>query len=233
MGGCSAGGTSGTKPSDTPPSILWLNGTYAVLTKINRGDVTIFGGVAHNNINKRDIMMALDDSWDVSTKAELDEMIDSLTVGRHNARFLDEIEEYEISYMSKSEFDEALGELDNRLDVMFFQNMFDAYQKFGENAIMGWDLSRAVQLCAYGYIADFYSYDEATDKARKVGTVIQKTFDSWDDFFASYLYGYEYWSEDDIEDANSSYVKRVKILDELKKDDKSPLHLDWHLDLAK
>ena len=80
-------------------------------------------------------------------------------------------------------------------------------------------------------MVDFYSYEEATNKALKIGEQIQGTFNSWDEFFDSYLHGYLYWSEDDINDPSSGYVKRVKILEDLKKDPKSPLNLDWKLDL--
>lgn len=228
-------GSCSTKPlnagDDTPLSIQWINGTYAVLTKVNSDDVTVFGGMAHNFLNKQIILASLEEWWGVTTKAEMDEMIDSLAIGRHNPMFLQEAEEYGIIYMSESEFQEALKEVDKRLDVIYFQNMFDAYQKFGENAISAWDLSRAVQLCADGYIADFYSYEEATNKAIKIGEQIQSTFNSWDDFYESYLFGYAYWSEDDTDDPNSNYAQRVEILSQLKEDDKSPLHLDWNLDL--
>jgi len=234
LGGCGSKPAADTSPpaADTPPSILWLNGTYAILTKANECDVYVFGGMKSNMLNKQIMLASLDEWWGLTNKEEMDEMIDSLVVGRHNPMFLEEIEEYGIIDMSKSEFDEALQDVDDRLDVLYFQNMFDAYQRFGEKAIMGWDLSRAVQLCADGYIAGFYTYEEATDKARKIGVIIQNTFDSWDDFFASYFHGYAYWSDDDIEDANSEYTARMKILNELKNDDKSPLNLDWDLDLS-
>jgi hypothetical protein len=89
------------------------------------------------------------------------------------------------------------------------------------------------QLCAYGNIAEFYSYDEAVDKALAVGRIIQSIFSSWDDFYASCFFGYAYWSEDDLEDAKSDYSKRVNLFNNLKKDPKSPLNLNWHLDLSK
>ena len=47
------------------------------------------------------------------------------------------------------------------------------------------------------------------------------------------MYGYLYWSEDDIDDPKSDYAQRVKILQALKADGKSPLKLAWRLDLSK
>ena len=231
LGGCGTKPLDDAQPSETTPSVLWLNGTHAVLTKVNYGDVYLFGGMALNNRNRQMTLIALDRWWGVTDKAEMDEMIDLLVNGRHNTAFLEEIEETNIIYMNKSEFDEALKEVTDRLDVIYYQNMFDAYQSFGENAILGWDLSRAVQLCADGYVAGFYSYEEATDKARIIGEKIQNIFDSWDDFYASYFYGYAYWSEDDKEDEKSGYAERIIIFEELKKDENGPLNLDWRLDL--
>ena len=218
---------------DIPDSVLWINGTHAVLTKINNGDVNLFGTMADNAINKAAIRKSLADSWGVTTRQEMDDMIDSLVIGRHNPQFLEKAGEYGITEMSRGEFEKELKTVDDRELVIFFRNMFDAYQAFGEKAILGWDLSRATQLCAYGYIAGFYTYDEAVDKALPIGRKIQNDFASWDDFFASYMYGYLYWSEDDIDDPKSDYAQRVKILQDLKADKKSPLNLAWRLDLSK
>ena len=228
FGGCNV---VGSKNAATSKPILWINGTYAVLTKINNQDVNIFGGVKPNIFNKQVALNLLKESWEVTTKDELDDQIYFLTKGEMNKSFLEEVDYYEISSYGESEFDEAIKEVQDSNDVSYFQNMFDAYNKFGDKAILGWDLSRATQLCASGYIADFYTYEEATDKALVIGKQIQNTFNSWDDFFDSYLYGYVFWSEDDINDPNSKYAERVKILDELRKDPNSPLKLDWNLDL--
>jgi hypothetical protein len=225
--------TACSNKESTPDPILWINGTHAVLTKVNRGDVKRFGTTARTSSSKAMFRNSLEQSWEVKTKADLDSMIDTLCEGRHNPRFLEEADEYGITIMSRDEFESEIKGVDDRESAMYFRNMFEAYQAFGENAIMGWDLSRATQLCAYGYIADYYSYDEAVDKAFAVGRIIQSIFGSWDDFYASYFFGYAYWSEDDLEDPKSDYSKRVNILNNLKKDPKSPLNLNWNLDLSK
>jgi hypothetical protein len=218
---------------DTPESILWINGTHAVLTKVNRGDINRFGTFAQNSSNKKEFKDILESSWGVTSKQELEDMIDTLAVGRHNVMFLLEAQEYGITDMSRAEFEYELGFVNGRELVMYFRNMFEAYQAYREKAILGWDLSRATQLCAFGYVADYYSYDEAVNKALAIGRIIQDAFGSWDDFYASYFYGYAYWSEDDLEDPQSDYSKRVKILSDIKADSNSPLNLAWYLDLSK
>jgi hypothetical protein len=225
--------TACSNKNDVPESILWINGTHAVLTKVNGYNVNRFGTVARSSSNRTMMRNTLVDSWEITTREDLDQMIDSLIEGRHNPMFLEEAEEYGITIMSRDEFESELKGVDDRETIMYFRNMFEAYQAFGEKAILGWDLSRATHLCAFGYIAEFYSYDEAVDKALAVARIIQKQFGSWEDFYTSYLFGYAYWSEDDLEDSRSGYSQRVKIVNDLKKDKKSPLNLSWYLDLSK
>jgi hypothetical protein len=203
------------------------------LTKVNGGNVNRFGTVAPSSSNRTIMRNTLLNSWEITTKEELDSMIDSLVMGRHNPQFLEKAEEYGITSMNREQFESELSGVDSREAIMYFRNMYEAYHGFGDKAIMGWDLSRATQLCAYGYIAELYSYDEAVDKALAVGRIIQDTFTSWDTFYTSYFFGYAYWSEDDLEDPKSNYLQRVKIFYDLKEDPKSPLNLDWNLDLGK
>ena len=225
--------TSCSSNEDTPEPVLWINGTHAILTKVNNGNVNRFGTVARSGSNRTSVKNTLNNSWEVTTKEELDKMIDSLVAGRHNPMFLEEAEKYDIIKMSREEFENELSAVQDRDLIMYFRNMFEAYQAFGERAILAWDLSRATQLCAFGYIAEFYTYEEAVDKAFAVGKVIQNNFNSWDDFYTSYFYGYAYWSEDDLEDPRSEYSRRVNIYNDLKKDPKSPLNLDWNLELTR
>ncbi|MDR2971576.1 MAG: DUF1266 domain-containing protein [Bacteroidales bacterium] len=219
------------RQTDTPQSLLWINGTHAILTITNNGNVNLFGTMANNAGNRSSIRQALEGSWGITNKQGLDEMINSLTAGRHNPGLLEEANKQGITGMSRAEFESKLARITDRRAAMHSRNIFEAYQAFGENAIMGWDLSRATQLSAWGYIAGFYSREEAVNKALAIGRVIQSKFNSWDDFNASYLYGYAYWRRSNTEDPNSSYAQRVRIAQELKNDARSPFNLAWNLDL--
>ena len=222
-----------SKTEDIPESLLWINGTHAILTKVNGADINRFGTMAPSGTNRTRVRNTLENSWDITTKEDLDYMIDSLVIGRHNQQFLEEAEEYGITGMNREQFENELSLVDSREAIMFFRNMYNAYHGFRDKAIMGWDLSRATQLCAFGYIAEFYTYDEAIDKALAIGRIIQSTFTTWDTFYTSYFFGYAYWSEDDLEDPNSNYSQRVRIFYNLKEDPKSPLNLDWNLELIR
>ncbi|MCL2043787.1 MAG: DUF1266 domain-containing protein [Treponema sp.] len=225
--------TSCSNREEIPESVFWINGTHAVLTKANGADINRFGTLARNSTNRTRVRNTLDSSWGITTKEDLDYMIDSLVIGRHNQQFLEEAEEYGITRMNREQFETELSNVDSREAIMYFQNMYNAYHGFRDKAIMGWDLSRATQLCAFGYIAEFYTYDEAVDKALAIGRIIQSTFTTWDTFYTSYFFGYAYWSEDDLEDPNSNYSQRVRIFYNLKEDPKSPLNLAWNLELIR
>jgi hypothetical protein len=231
-----ANNTGNTPPTETPTDnndnnngtskeILWVNGTHAVLTKLNRGDVSVFGGFEPSPEIKAEWIDSLDMSWGIDNKEELIYMIDSLTLGRHNPNFLEEAEEYGFTEMTEEEFFEELEHVEDEEDYLFFMT-FIAYFLYGENAIMGWDMSRATQLCAQGYLAGYFTYEEAVEKALSVARVIQQTFDSWGDFWESYFYGYYYWSED-----IDFLSERMDIYEALINDDNSPLNLDWNLSL--
>ena len=51
-------------------------------------------------------------------------------------------------------------------------------------------------------------------------------FESWDDLMASYLRGYEYWSEE-------SSAERQAIYDDLKTRDDNPYQVDYKMELEK
>ena len=206
--------------------ISWLNGTFAILTVANGGDLNTFGGFEPSARLEREWKSTLDAWWGIDNKGELLSVIDELTVGLHNPGFLEEAEYYEITSMTEEEFINELQYIEDEEDILYFLTLFSAYYFYGEDAIMGWDLSRAVQLCAQGFLAGYLDFEEALEKAASIGKIIQRTFDSWEDFWDSYFYGYFYWSED-----VDGLEQRIEIHEELAEKANSPLNLDWLLDL--
>ena len=218
--------------NDVPESVLWINGTHAVLTRVNGGDVSRFGTMPANAVNRTMMRTSLEQWWGVTSRQELESVIDSLSRGaQHNQRFMSEAEMYGITAMSRGEFEAALQGVASREDALFFRNMFEAYQAFGANAIMGWDLSRATQLSAHGYVAGFFTRDEAIDIALGVGALIQGAFDSRADFYRSYMFGFAYWSGADFGDPRSEFAGRAGIAEALMSEAGSPLALAWRTEL--
>lgn len=215
-----------SKQSDSAPntskSLLWANGTCAILTKLREEDPTIFGGSEKNNESKEICLETLEHWWGITSTAELDDMIRRLIDGMHNPLFISDFHNGSHYKIARKSLDESAAHTSLYINT---------YEKFGNNAIYAWDLSRAVSLCGLGYVAGYYSYDTATSKAIEISKKIQKTFESWDTFFESYMCGYAYWSDVEILDKESEYNTRLAIIENYKKDHSSFYYLDWNLNL--
>lgn len=224
--------TSDNRLSDT---LLWFNATYAVITTKNNGDVTLVGG--YNSSDTISIMMqqGLESSWDVTDKTSADETLKWLTEeGGHNSVLLGTYNDNELSSFTRDELVDALtDESYTDLDRVYFLGIYDAVEKYGDNAIKAWDLSRAMQLSSWYYLAGYYTYEEAMDASLDIAQELQKTYTSWDDMMESYLYGFQYWNEDDIADETSESYTRSQIYQELKNQKDSLYSIDWNSSLTK
>ena len=54
--------------AETSDTILWFNGTYAVLTKLNSCDYTQFGGMDANDVDKEVMQDKLNEWWGVTDR---------------------------------------------------------------------------------------------------------------------------------------------------------------------
>lgn len=240
------GGTEVTKEVETTmeeteaaaenQTIYWINGTSAILTKTNRLDLKYFGGAEDPQIYEQTMQKTLDEYWGITNKEELLDVVENLRTNQmHNQSFLEELAKLGCdTSMTIEDFEQFMNNAGHdRNETNYMSAGYQAYIKYGDNAIFAWDLSRATQLLGSGYLAGFINYEEALDLALEISKEIQTTFDSWDSFWDSYLMGYVYWSEDSMINQTSTYAKRVKLLEELQSSEDSPLQLDWNMELSK
>lgn len=215
--------------SDT---VLWMNGTYAVLTELNSCDYTVFGGMKANEMNKEMMQESLNEWWEITDRESADEMITwLLTEGGHRVQFGEEmryLEETGIKDVTEEERKQFI--YDNfemsEEQAEIYAKLYSLYAQKGEDAILGWDYCRAMNLLGDYYIAGYYSKEEALDKSLEIGKELQTKFDSWDSMADSYLAGYEYWSEESSDERRAVYEK-------IKAAEDSPYYLDWNLNLEK
>ena len=209
-------------------TLYWMNGTYGVLLSRNGQDMKYFGGIKPGDkLTEASVKQALIDSWDIASREDADETIKWLLDEGHNADLLKDYEKMQLSECTREEIKAAAEEE----ELMFVLGMYDAVSKYGDNAILAWDLARAMQVTTWSYKAGYYSYDEAVNKNIEIAKRLQATYDSWDDMMASYLYGYQYWSEEDAEDPSSETYIRGQVYEKLKQDQESPYQLDFKMPL--
>jgi Protein of unknown function (DUF1266). len=215
--------------SDT---LRWFNATYALITSLNGGDLNLVAGYEPGEMMESMIQEMLERDWEVTDRASLEESITWLLTEGHNKDALDYITEVGADGMSAEELASAMEESGfTEEQKTILQSAIDAKAAYGDKAIAGWDLSRAMSLIGWGYLANFYTYEEAMDKSLETAQTIQTTFGSWDDFINSYFYGYSYWSGENPEDTSSQAAERHQLYDKLKGE--GIYDVDWNLQLTK
>lgn len=227
---CLLSGCGEKTPSE---SVLWINSTYAILTKVNGGDVNQVGGYVKNASSTKLVTQLLEEWWEITDRQSAEKQLDWLLQEGHRQEFLESLHENHLETYTKEELQAALTDYSEE-DQIYFNLMYDAYAQFGEHAIDAWDYCRAIQLLGYFYIADYYTYEEALDKSLEIGKSLQTIYDSWEEMAQSYLFGCQYWQGGDPNDPESDLSKRYAILEELKSDADSPYQtLNWGMELTK
>lgn len=228
-------------PSDSTKSstetVRFINGTYAVITKLNGCDYNKIGGYEKTKTYVESVNKTLKEWWDITNLNKGMKTINQLTSdkGMHNEAFLEEVKNYGIDKMSQTDFHQNLAKITDPKQVIHLKLLYNAYNDFGENALMAWDLGRANFLLGDFYIIGYLDQNTTLAKSLEITKRIQKTFKSWEEFNKSYMYGYQYWSNEDPSDLNPSsmYQKRKKIIEDLKADPNSPFQINWNTVLKK
>ncbi|MCC8122628.1 MAG: DUF1266 domain-containing protein [Oscillospiraceae bacterium] len=211
--------------------LLWINGTYAVLTDLNGEDYTLLGGLEPNAANKAMEINALEGSWGVTDRASADETLAwLLEEGGHRegyAEIMEMLDADGVSDMTENELVDYLTsvyQIEDPDEALYLAKAYPYYLEHGAGAIDAWDYCRAVSLAGWYYIAGYYTEEESIEKSLEIAKIIQERFSSWDEMMDSYLMGYEYWG-------STSSSERRAIYEDIKARDNSPYSLDWNLPL--
>lgn len=218
-----------------PDTLRFFNAAYAPITERNGGDYNLVGG--YNPKNSADAAMiqkGLKSSWEVTDAATAKETMDWLLSEGHNGEVVQYYKDNELDAYSRSELESVLVEPDFTTEErVMYLCVYDAVQKFGDKAILAWDLSRAEQLLGWYYVAGYYTYEEAMDQSLEVAKKLQESYSSWDEMMESYFFGYQYWAEESMDDSDTEAAKRYEMYQELKAKEDGPYTVDWNTTLQK
>lgn len=215
--------------SDT---VLWFNGTWAVLGALNEFDYETYPGYEMNQTTEVLQKESLKQSWDViDTESAKETMAWIMDEGGHRKQFKEEMKYFEecgIGDVTDGNYKDWITENFDLgdSDPQIYADAYEFYAKNPKSNIAAWDFSRAMSLCAFYYMAGYYTEQEALDQSMKIAEKAQKKFSSWDEFYESYFAGYEYWAQESSDD-------RRAIYEGIKVDEHSPFKLDWNLTLEK
>ncbi len=175
----------------------------------------------------------LSESWEINSGEDLYEMAGWLISEGHNRDAIEFLKQYggtdgisREAFAGKAE-EAGAGKRESLMAA------YDAWSAYGEAAVAAWDLSRVGTIMGFGYAAGYCTYEEAMDKTLEAALKAQELYDSWDSFNQSYLYGYAYWSEESLEDPDSSAAERAGIVETLTSQANGPFSVDWETELVK
>lgn len=218
--------------SEMTDTLRWFNATYAVLIDLNGRDFNLFGGMPANDDSKTIMQAGLADSWGVEDRTSADENIDWILSEGHRVDFAENMKALEdAGVTADTSTEDLVALLKDEYDfedetANSFARAFGVYTEHGADAIAAWDYSRAMYLLSAYYHAGYYTEQEALDKSLEVAQTIQSMYESWDDFMDSYLWGYDYWAEEES-------TERREIYNKLKAQSDSPFRFDFKMNLEK
>jgi hypothetical protein len=103
------------------------------------------------------------------------------------------------------------------------------YARLGATGILGWDFSRFIALCRWGYTAGYLTEPEAWDTLMPAARRLRGAFTSWRELGENYLIGRQFWDPEQHVLNGKTYRR---TLDRLLTDPESPwTRIPWELDL--
>ena len=211
-------------------TLYWMNGTYGILIERNNWDIKYLTGLAPEASDvSSEVKQMLNEWWGIENKEDLDEMIKWLLEEGQSKELLDDYNIMKLDMFTRDKVVEIVKGTEDEARILA---IYDSYVAHGDNAIKAWDLSRAIQLIQSGYKCGYYEYNETIEKSLEVAKQLQGIYTSWDDMMESYLWGYQYWSGENIEDETTEAYMRKQVYDQLKEQEDSPYQLDWNMTLT-
>ncbi len=206
------------------PFLNWINASNGLFIYKNNGDFTYYSGFEKTKSNKKKAIKFLEENFGITNQIDTVTAITNLKSGYTNASFKSEYEYYVTQRDS-----EASSTPTNIIDKKTF--VIETYEKNGENALLGFDISRANMIVAYSYIADYITMEQVTQYSVDLGEIIQENYKNWNQYTDSYLNGIYYLIETE---------KDLKLYEEYKSAEQSllleentPFLIDFNLDLEK
>lgn len=222
---------------------------YAELTKAQMWAISLTGIMTENNRSNRNSLHAstmdergrntwlevLRRDWEITSREELLETLDSLENGGHAASFR-EIQEIigliaKVKNNNLSEITDILNRYEWDTTIYNrFMYVTDNWDKYYDRSIKAWDLGRSVSLCRWGYNVGFITEDEAWDRIFHIARIIQPLYSSWEEYGYDYFMGRLFWASG-FKQAETYFTRTEPLYRRLISGYWS--QIDWHTDLDK
>lgn len=172
---------------------MWALATHALITETNRARHDLLGGCERTLEETQNRRKNLAEWWGVRNREDLIKTLRWIEEGGHRKDF-DELRQYikALPFDERKAFlkqIEADPEINNKYHVISYYRAI-----YGDKSIVAWDFARYTVLCGWGYVAGYFTEEEAWRRMMPAARLLQQTFDSWEDLGKNYMIGREFWS---------------------------------------
>jgi hypothetical protein len=172
---------------------MWALATHALITETNRTRHDLLGGCERTLEEIQNRRKNLAEWWGIRNREDLIRTLRWIEEGGHRKDF-DEMRQYikALPFDERKAFLkqlEAEPEMNNKYHVISYYRAI-----YGDKSIVAWDFARYTVLCGWGYVAGYFTEEEAWRRMMPAAKLLQQTFDSWEDLGKNYTIGREFWS---------------------------------------
>jgi hypothetical protein len=178
------------------PSQGWALAASAMLGEWNGDRHDLLGGATATEASIQRSQYQLKTAWGVSNRDELLVTLKWLDQEGHRKRFEQlGLRLGALTVDERRTLTELQGQdetLDERVKLLE-----QHFRRLGPKSLLGWDLTRYIALCRWGYLVGYLDEAEAWRLIMPAAQRLQGTFASWGDLGENYLIGRHFWSPDE------------------------------------
>jgi hypothetical protein len=183
--------SSPEKVKELPARKAWALGCAALLFESNHERHDILGNIP-SKWGVKAWKERLSEGWGIENRKDLLSQIKVLEEHGHRESF--NKQGRLVSRLSEEDYEKLVSKISSEEKRFELDIVRNYYPKLGKKSILGWDYSRIICLCRWGYHAGYITQEEAWKQIMSTAKVLQKTFDSWEDLGQNYLIGRQFWS---------------------------------------
>lgn len=185
--------------SQLPLTFRWFNAAGALLIAANQGDPNCLGGIRPGEA--QEYRQILSKWWAITDHGTAYITMSHLLQAETRVRFERSMQAYH-SHRFELPSDKT------RTDWAALQR---CWEKYGADAVLAWDLCRAVIVSTWCHICGYLSLEELMQIAIRAGEMLQHRFSGWEETMESYLCGFSYWSNPRTPEEKQEYRLRVHL----------------------
>ena len=198
---CSSQHIKPAKTTEQRGAKAWALGCAALLFESNHERHDILGHIP-SKWGVKAWKRRLSESWGIENREDLLSNIKTLEEHGHRESF-NKVGPL-VSSLSQKEYEKIAKKLTSEKRQNKLKIVRQYYQQLGDKSILGWDYSRIICLCRWGYHVGYITEDEAWEKILSTARILQNTFDSWEELGENYLIGRQFWSYQHTKDSGYS-----------------------------